>query len=93
MTRFIFSCKNIAEKCKEAEPVICSADIVTAVYYYRRYPNVNEFINNFFRSTQNYFQLQWLRSTWTTFSKMSEAELSDIVINQIMLVANSEEEQ
>ncbi len=91
INRFIEICKNKVANNKDSQAAtLCTADIVTAVYYYRRYPDVNEFISNYLSNTQDYFQLQWVRSTWTALSKISEVELSNIVINQITV---STEEQ
>lgn len=85
LTRFVFKCKK--------DERVCAADIVSAVYYYRKYPGVNDFITKFLVNNQDYFQIQWVRSTWNKLSQMSQEELSELVINQINLVANSEEEQ
>lgn len=91
LIRFILMCKNEAEKDGLQAPLLCSADIVTAVYYYRRYPNVDAFLEKFMKTSSDYFHIQWARSSWAHFSKMTQAELSDLVIYQISLVANSEE--
>ena len=94
INRFTEICKNKATNNDDLlAGALCTADIVTAVYYYRRYPNVNEFISKYLSNTQDYFQLQWVRSTWTAFSKMSETELSNLVINQITAVDNLNDEQ
>lgn len=82
---------RFALKCKK-DGSVCAADLVTAVYYYRKYPNVTDFITKYLPYNQDYFQIQWVRSSWANFSKMTESEISDLVINQIILVANSEEE-
>ena len=84
ISRFTEICKNKVNNDDDFQAgALCKADIITAVYYYRRHPNVNDFISKYLTNTQDYFQIQWVRSTWTTFSKMSEADLSNIVINQI----------
>ena len=93
LCRFILECKNIAQGEEYYPASLCSADILTAVYYFRKYPNVDDFINNIYKSAKSYFQLHWIRSIWSRFSKMSQAELSELVINQITLVANLQEEQ
>jgi len=93
LIRFILECRDKAEKDDSAYPLFDSANLVTAIYYFRRYADVNEFLEQFVKSSNDYFQIQWVRSTWAYLNKMSEAELCDLVINQITLVANSKEEQ
>lgn len=92
LNRFILSCKKKAEDSDAYSPLLSFADIVTAVYYYRRYSDVNEFIQKHLKGCGDYFLIQWVRNTWATLSKMTEVEISDLVINQIALVANSEED-
>lgn len=89
--RFIVSCQNSFEKNSLKYSLLSCADIVSAVHYYRKYPNVNEFINTYVRDKKDYFKIQWIRSTWATFSNMTEEELSNLIINQIILNAGSEE--
>ena len=93
LIRFLHHCKKNIESNQFKSNVLSSADLVTAVYYYRRYPNVNEFIEKFLKDNSDYFQLQWVRSTWTKLSSMTDPEISDLVINQVSLIDNSEEEQ
>ena len=94
LIRFIMKCKNeIQNDRARAEFVTSCADIVSAVYYYRKFPNVNDFINKYLKDKENYFQLQWTRTTWASLSKMTEHEISDLVINQICFIDNSEEGQ
>ena len=90
---FVSECKKIVREDDYYPTVLCSADILTAVYYYRLYPDVEYFIENVFKFKHNYFQLQWVRSIWLRFGKMTDAELSELVINQIILVAKLGEEQ
>ena len=91
LTRFVSECKE-ASQGQDYYPIsLCSADILTAVYYYRFFPDVDEFIELAFKSRNNYFHLQWVRSMWNKLSKMSEAEVSNLVIKQITTVANSPE--
>ena len=93
LTDFVSECKKIVRDDDYYPTALCSADILTAVYYYRLYPDVGYFIENVFKFKNNYFQLQWVRSVWSRFSNMTESELSDLVINQIKLVAKLGEEQ
>lgn len=93
LSNFVSQCKEITSDSEYYPTALCSADILTAVYYYRMYPDVQYFIENIFKFRNNYFQLQWVRATWSKFSKMTDAELSDLVINQITLVAKLAEEQ
>ena len=93
LANFVSECKKIVKEDNYYPTTLCSADILTAVYYYRLYPDVEYFIKNVFKFKNNYFQLQWVRSIWDRFSNMTEAELSDLVINQITLVAKLAEEQ
>lgn len=93
LSNFVSHCKQIVKNKDYYPTSLCSADILTAVYYYRLYPDVHYFIENVFKYRDNYFQLQWVRSIWSRFSKMTESELSDLVINQIALVAKLAEEQ
>lgn len=93
LIRFILMCQNEAKKNELKFSLTSSIDIVTAIYYYRRYPNVNDFINAYLKDNEDYFKLQWIRKTWDDLSKLSEVELSEIVINQISLVAKLEEAQ
>ena len=93
LANFVTQCKKIVRNDDYYPTTLCSADILTAVYYYRLYPDVEYFIENIFKFKHNYFQLQWVRTIWTRFSKMADAELSELVINQITLVAKLEEEQ
>ncbi len=87
--RFVDLCKTIAQNGGSQITPLCTADIVTAVYYYRKHPNVNDFLTKYLNYSQDYFQIQWIRSMWATFKNMSDVELSDLVINQIILVDNS----
>ena len=91
LTRFILKCKKEAENKEHKSHYMCIADLVSAVYYYRKYPDVNEFITKYLANNSDYFQIQWVRNTWNKLSKMTEAELSELVINQIKLVDNFEE--
>ena len=91
LSRFILSCKNRPHEEEFKSPALSYADIVTAVYYYRKYPDPNVFINEYLKDVKDYFLLQWIRATWGSLSKMTTEEISDLVINQITLVANSEE--
>ncbi len=94
LMRFLVKCKIDIEKNEPRAGFISScADITAAVYYYRLYPDVNEFINKYLKDRNDYMQIQWARKTWASFSQMSEAEISDLVINQIYSVDYSEEEQ
>lgn len=93
LIRFILMCQNEAKKNELKYSLVSCIDIVTAVYYYRRYPNVNDFINAYLKENEDYFKLQWVRTTWNNLSKMSEPELSNLVINQISLVAKLQEAQ
>lgn len=93
LIRFVIICKNLAENNELKSQLLGSADIVSAVYYYRKFPNVEDFINLFMKNTGEYFQIQWARKTWAEFSRMSHAELSELVINKISFVANLEKEQ
>lgn len=89
--RFLQLCKEVVKKSGACSDTISScADIVAAVYYYRRYPDVNNFIYKYLKNKENYFQLQWTRDTWARFSKLTETELSELVINQIYSVDNSQ---
>ena len=92
LTRFLIQCKEDLKKDEDKALIInCSADLVTAVYYYRKYPNVNDFINKYLKNSIDYFHIQWVRTTWASFAKMSEEEICNLVINQISTVANSNE--
>ena len=93
LSNFVTQCKKVTKNDDYYPTALCAADILTAVYYYRLYPDVEYFIENVFKFKHNYFQLQWVRSIWQRFSKMTEPELSDLVINQITLVAKLAEEQ
>ncbi|MBI2995918.1 MAG: hypothetical protein HYY52_04360 [Candidatus Melainabacteria bacterium] len=93
LSRFIDLCKNHSRNSPFKISLSCSADITAAVYYYRKYPKVDNFISECLNGNCDYLQLKWLRSTWNAFSKMNDFELSELVINQITLVANLEEEQ
>ena len=93
LSNFVSECKEIVKNDDYYPTALCSADILTAVYYYRLYPDVEYFIENIFKYKNNYFQLQWVRSVWSKFKSMTEDELIDLVINQITLVAKLEEEQ
>ena len=94
LSRFIINCKQRSSQETTFKLLLyCSADIAAAVYYYRKYPDVNKFISECLKNSCDYLQLQWVRSTWARLSSMTEEEMSDLVINQILLVANSEEEQ
>lgn len=91
LSRFVISCKNRAHDKEFKSAALSYADIVTAVYYYRKYPSVDLFISEYLGDIKDYFLLQWVRVTWASLSKMTPLEISDLVINQITLVANSEE--
>ncbi len=92
ITRFVDFCKFLSKDCKEGKSIpLCTADIVTAVYYYRKHQDVNEFLTKYITYNQDYFQIQWIRSMWSTFQNMTAVELSDLVINQITSVDNSTE--
>lgn len=91
LIRFLTICKNESDTTEFKAELDCTVDVVTAVYYFRRYPNVEDFINEHMKNSSNYFQIQWARKIWQEFSQKSQAELSDLAINRISLVANSEE--
>ena len=93
LTRIILSCNDLSQSDPSKTESIKAADIISAAYYFRRYPDVDDFIEKFLKKHNDYFQLQWIRSAWSKFHKLSEEELSELVIDQICLVANLEEEQ
>jgi hypothetical protein len=94
LIRFLQKCKNDSEANEARAPIISScADIIAAAYYYRKFPNVNDFIEKHLKNKENYFYLQWARSTWSKFDKMTAAELGDLVINQILTIDNFEEDE
>lgn len=89
---FVNDLKQKAEKNDDRKvSFISCGDILTAVYYYRMCPNVNTFIEKYMIDKRDYFQLMWVRATWGRLSAMSDKELSDLVINQMDLVANLDE--
>ena len=45
LIRYVASCRKLSEESKFKISLTCSADIVAAVYYYRKYPDVNKFIS------------------------------------------------
>jgi len=92
LIRFILECRDKAEKDDSAYPLFDSANLVTAIYYFRRYADVNEFLEQFVKSSNDYFQIQWVRSAWARFNNMSQEELSDLVINQISSIDKVHEE-
>lgn len=90
LIRFLQKCKNDIEKDGPRSDFISAcADIVTAVYYFRKHPNVNDFIEKYLKDKENYLQLQWARTTWDKLSKMTNIEISDLVIKQIQIIDNS----
>lgn len=92
LLRFIKKCKSDASKRQHKAQLISScADIVAAVYYFRRFPNVTNFIKECLKDKDDYFQIQWTRATWASLSNMSEVERCNLVINQIYMVDHSEE--
>ena len=93
LERFIRICEHTPDYNPFKCLVSSSMNILIIVHYFRKYKDVNEFINKYFNYDQDYFHLQWVRAMWNKLSKMSESEISELVINQITLVANSEEEQ
>lgn len=93
LTRIILSCKNHAEKDESKSQILASVDVISAAYYYRRYPNVDDFITRYLKKNNDYFQIQWVRSRWAEFQKMTQTELSNLVINEISLVAKLEEDE
>ena len=86
LDRFTKDSKKILELSDMKASISTSIDIVTAVYYFRKYNNVDDFINSCLQHATDYFLLQWVRSTWAKFSSMTDVELSDIVINNVELV-------
>ena len=92
LVRFIIMCKNRAEESELKLHFIANADLVSAVYYYRKYPNIDDFLNIHMKDNADYFQIQLARQAWAEFSIMTQAELSDFVINKISLVDNSEKD-
>lgn len=91
LLRFIMKCtKN--DTSEFAASKTSSANLVSAVYYFRKYPDINEFLSKHLKDTKDYFLIQWTRTTWAKLSSMTEEEVCELVINQISLVDNSEEE-
>ena len=93
LSRFVTECKEVSKEHDYYPTPLCSADILTAVYYYRVFPDVTHFIEKIYKNRDNYFQLQWIRNTWNKLSNMNESELSELVIKQISSVTNFTEEQ
>lgn len=93
LIRFIITCKNQAEKNESKAYLMKFADIVSAVYYYRKYPNIEDFLRKYMSNGADYFHIRWAREIWSEFSKMSQAQISELVIKKISLVAKSEQEQ
>lgn len=92
LIRFVLECKNKIEKDDSAYPLFDSANLVIAVYYFRKYPDINEFLEQFVKSSNDYFHIQWIRSTWARFSSMTNEELSLLVMNQICSIDKVQEE-
>lgn len=92
LIRFNLDCNKKAQNSELKSLALYSSDIVSAVHYFRKYPDVGEFIERFLKNNKEYFQIQWVRSTWNKLSQMSQEELSEVVINQINFVAKQEEE-
>ena len=94
LIKFLQKCKSDSEANESRASIISScADIIAAAYYYRKFPNVNDFIEKYLKNKENYFYFQWARSTWSKFGKMTDAELSNLVINQILTIDNFEEDE
>ena len=91
LNKFILSCKERAQTSESRSALLSYADIVTAVYYYRMFPDVEEFIQKYLKGCADYFLIQWVRNTWASFEKMSPEEICNLVINQITLVTSSDE--
>lgn len=85
LNRFTDAAKKDAEDSELASSIISSIDIVTAIYYFRMYSSVEDFLQKHLSGSTDYFLLQWVRSTWDRFSKMSEEELSNLCIEQLSL--------
>lgn len=92
LLRFIMRCTNNNENSQFSASVASSANLVSAVYYFRKYPDINEFLSKHLKDSKDYFLIQWTRTTWRKLSSMTEEEICELVINQISLVDNSEEE-
>lgn len=90
LLRFIMKCSN-SENDDFSATKSSSANLVSAVYYFRKYPDINDFLSKHLKDNKDYFLIQWTRTTWAKLSSMTEEEISDLVINQICLVDNSEE--
>ena len=93
LSRFVSECKETSKKHDYYPTPLCSADILTAIYYFRIFPDINEFLEKIYKCKNNYFQLQWVRSMWQKFNKLNEQEVSELVIKQINSVANFTEQQ
>lgn len=94
LIRFLQKCKNTIEIDEpRAHFISACADIVTAIYYYRKYPYVNDFIEKHLKDKENYFQVQWARSTWRKLSKMTTAEMCELVIKQVQMIDNSDQDE
>ena len=91
LLRFIMRCTN-NDNCEFSASITSSANLVSAVYYFRKYPDINDFLSKHLKDSKDYFLIQWTRITWTKLSSMTEEEICDLVINQISLVDNSVEE-
>lgn len=91
LIRFIMRCTN-NDSSEFAASKSSSANLVSAVYYFRKYPDINDFLSKQLKESKDYFLIQWTRTTWAKLSSMTEEEISELVINQISLVDNSEEE-
>lgn len=92
LTRFTASSKGLAEQSDMKSSIITSIDVVTAVYYFRQYQSADDFINKFLKGNSDYMLLQWVRVTWDKLHKMSEEDISDLVIKQFDLITNAEAE-
>lgn len=93
LVRFNLDCQKKAKETELKSHLGFCSDLVSAVYYFRRYPDVEVFINSYLKNSPNYFQIQWVRATWAHLNKLTKEGLSDLVINQISFIANLEEAQ
>ncbi len=86
LARFTHDSKKGLQDSELPSFLVNSVDLITAVYYFRIYPNVNDFINRFLSNNKDYFLLQWVRNTWDKLSGMTQEEISNSVITQVEIV-------
>ncbi len=89
LVKYVLASTEDGQNCDGSKKeLISAANTVSSIYYFRKFPNVEDFIRVHLAKCNDYFLIQWVRNTWLELGAMTSEELSELVINKLTSVDN-----